>query len=289
MIRTTTILLGTTLLATLAATGAGAAATKGFVTVNDAKYPVTEAYIYEATWELPSPDGGPPKKLISINLSDTPFDVEALNGLGEPDIDIDLRNLDGALVLTLLVDTEGLLHMIKFAPPKAGTFSMLPVEETGVAFRREKGAAGAWTGHFTMAGDRRAHDFDPDNWPLITADVQFSAPLAPSREVVGQDLPAGGGEPGQAYIEFNRLIGGEAPAFRSTLRAALRRASERQPEQMSFAEVKLADATVTGGVTDGRRARVRVQGRLPNGDAAAFKVFMVLEPDGWKVDMMRPE
>jgi hypothetical protein len=107
----------------------------------------------------------------------------------------------------------------------------------------------------------------------------------------GQPLPAGGGEPGQAFLAFHaaRLKAdfGAMAKLLDDLNAAQLRDMQKDPDfKAMFAKWQKEwprRIAVTHGVLDGNNAMLQSQGKKPDGRVAQASVYMVKEDGTWKL------
>jgi hypothetical protein len=107
----------------------------------------------------------------------------------------------------------------------------------------------------------------------------------------GKPLPAGGGEPGQAYLALHaaRLKSDftSMAKLMDDLNAAELREMQKDPDfKPGFANMLKAlprALQVTGGLIDGNNAMLQSQGKRPDGSATHASVYMVKENGTWKL------
>jgi hypothetical protein len=268
---------------------AAAADTSGTFAVNGKSYPIAYAYAYDFPFQLPSGDGGVPESLSVVALSDRPFDAAALDRVCEPDIDIDMRAQTGAVSLNVMYGAkDGAARMLKYRVPSMGTFANTGPETDDAKLTLEKSSDGSVRGRLTIAGNAHMHEFDPDNIALVTADVKFDAKAPVSRDVKGEALPAGGGEPGQVYLAFNEKIGAkDAQAPLAMLRPALRDAMKSDDAPSPFQDIAMTSPKINRGVSDGQRARLWVSGQGVEGPISS-QVCLIKEEGKWLIDGFLP-
>jgi hypothetical protein len=266
------------------------AQTSGTFKVNDKEFAIAHAYAYDFPFEFPSLDGGEPEKLRVLALSDKPFDAAALDRVCQPDVDLDLRALDGAVVLNVLYGArDGGVRSLKYRVPGMDSFANTGLETDDGKFTLEKTEDGAVRGRLAIAGNAKMHAFDPEHIPLVTGDVKFDAKAPVSRDVKGEPLPAGGGDPGKTYLEFNASIGKDRKAPLAFLRGPMAQAIGEVPEDAPppFEEIKLGSPKIERGTSDGQRARLRVSGKGPEGPRTS-EVCMLLDGGRWVIDGFLP-
>lgn len=125
--------------------------------------------------------------------------------------------------------------------------------------------------------------------------AQFESPVMdavekPVNEVTGNQLPAGGGEPGKAYLEYDRAIQtGNIGALKKFA------PSDEAADQLDTAEAKkmiemmrgmrARDLKVTKGFISGDRATLIVEGKdSASGDVVTATVSMIKSGNRWKVE-----
>jgi hypothetical protein len=164
-----------------------------------------------------------------------------------------------------------------------GSFSATGMHE----FTREEGKAGTIGGKITSGGDS---EFAGVTWGYSAS---FRCPT-PGKEkpgaapaLAGKPLPANGGDPGKAYLAFQKaLTAGDVKKLKEL-------ASKERAEQMNdpeFAEMlpmiremQAKDIKITGGSVDGATATLLVTG-TSDGSQAKGTVHLVLEGKQWKVE-----
>jgi len=119
--------------------------------------------------------GGPEKmkwkKSTVLVLSDKPFDAAALAKLDPPVDALDRMVAAGAVMLTVIAGVGGKVDMLQLALPRSQTALQL---DTGVAtLTLDPPKDGKLSGRLVVKGDRKMHDFDPQNVPFVEADVRF--------------------------------------------------------------------------------------------------------------------
>lgn len=164
-----------------------------------------------------------------------------------------------------------------------GSFSATGMHE----FTREEGKAGTIGGAISSGGDS---EFSDVTWGYSAS---FRCPI-PEKEkpgaapaLAGKPLPANGGDPGKAYLAFQKaLTAGDVKKLKEL-------ASKERAEQMNdpdFAEMlpmiremQAKDIKITGGSVDGSTATLLVTG-TSDGSQATGTVHLVLEGKQWKVE-----
>jgi hypothetical protein len=129
--------------------------------------------------------------------------------------------------------------------------------------------------------------------PTYTVDLTFSAPVA--RRPDGTALPAGGGEPGKALIDFfdarrkkdwSALKGALSPAMTEMFVKSDNDDNENLTSMLDTLNFWLPaeDATITGGQLTGDMAVLDVEGVLASGIKALTLVRLIKGPSGWLFD-----
>lgn len=115
---------------------------------------------------------------------------------------------------------------------------------------------------------------------VTTAAAPKPAPLA------GKPLPAGGGDPGKAYLAYRNFIKkGDIPNLRKSLTAERAKETERPEFKEMFELVQAmqpADVTITGGSVDGDTATLLVTSK-ERGSNSKGTVTLVREGGAWKI------
>src|ERR1051326_8739677 len=125
-------------------------------------------------------------------------------------------------------------------------------------------------------------------------DVKFDAPFsaapkeADAASLKGTQLPAGGGDPGKAYMAYTKVLAaGDLKGLRKAQGAAARRGQalgrsqlkEKVPDDQAM---QAKNIKVTGGAVDGDTATLLATGK--DGDATTNgTITMVRESGAWKV------
>jgi hypothetical protein len=143
-------------------------------------------------------------------------------------------------------------------------------------------------GSVTMA---KPDDFFDEKYQYTaTFDLPVGKPAGPPPPPVlkGSPLPAGGGEPGKAYMAYLKLLaGGDMKAFLGGVSAARAKDASADPDfKKLFPMIQAMQPTgikVTGGALDGTNATLLATGR--DGDQTSNgKISMVKEGGAWKVE-----
>jgi len=125
-----------------------------------------------------------------------------------------------------------------------------------------------------------------------TFDVKFDAPFsaapkeAGAESLTGTKLPAGGGDPGKAYMAYTKVIAaGDLKALRKALSADRAKSLDDPEFKEMFPLIQAMQAKnikVTGGAVDGDTATLLATGK--DGDATSNgTITMVREGGAWKV------
>jgi hypothetical protein len=142
-------------------------------------------------------------------------------------------------------------------------------------------------GSITMA---KPDVFDGEKYQYnATFDLPISKPfVAPPPVLKGTPLPAGGGEPGKAYMSYLKLMAGsDLKAFLGAVTAARAKEAAAHPEfKDMFPLIKAMQPTsikVTKGAVDGTNATLLATGK-DGGQTSNGKISMVKEGNAWKVE-----
>lgn len=265
--------------------GSAAAAASGAFRVNDARFDIRHAYTWEAPFELPQPDG-PPIRLRFVALSDRPFDAAKLDLVLDPTADVDLMTVKGAVTITAGIDSKGSVHSLKYGLPGAPGFVMYDISLGDGALQAKEGV---YSGKLEILPNRQAHDFDPENWPLVEGSFEFEARDTRS-PLEGETLPEGGGAPGAAYRGFNdALVDGDANAIRSRLRSVWTEGGESSPDPLIWRDVMVKNLEILGGRADSSRAVLMGRGEADAfGGQADFRIYLIREAGEWRIDSFQP-
>ncbi len=147
---------------------------------NDQRFELKHAYAFQMNmpdFDAMSPEdlqAGPDKmkwkKSLTIALSDQPFDTEALAKLDAPFDVFDKMREAGAVLVVVSGGKDGKVESLRVVVPRrkmlvldtiVGTLTLNPPKEKKLS------------GRLVLKGDKKMHDFDPENIPLIEADVSF--------------------------------------------------------------------------------------------------------------------
>ena len=148
---------------------------------NDQRFTPEHAYAFQ----MKTPDldamspqdmqGGPEKmkwkKSTVIVLSDKPFDAAALAKLNPPFDALDRMVAAGAVMVTVIAGKGGKVDMLRLALPRSQTALELDTSTTTLTLDAPK--EGKLSGRLAVKGDRKMHEFDPQNVPFVEADIRF--------------------------------------------------------------------------------------------------------------------
>jgi hypothetical protein len=132
--------------------------------------------------------------------------------------------------------------------------------------------------------------FDEKFQYTATFDLSVSKPAGPPPPPVlkGAPLPAGGGDPGKAYLAYLKLVaGGDMKAFLGGITASRAKEASSDPDFKKLFPLMQAmqpkGVKVTGGAIDGSNATLLATGK--DGDQPSTgTITMVKEGGAWKVD-----
>jgi len=155
---------------------------------NDQRFEPKHAYAFQ----METPDfgamspkdmqGGPEKmkwkKSLTIALSDKPFDTAALAKLDSPFEALETMVGAGALVVTVAAGEGGKIDMVRFSLPRSQT--ALQWDESSATLTLDAPKEGKLSGRLVIKGDRKMHEFDPQHFPFVEADIRFMT-AAPAR------------------------------------------------------------------------------------------------------------
>ena len=118
----------------------------------------------------------------------------------------------------------------------------------------------------------------------IAYDFTFSAPVSDPNAPIGDALPAGGGEPGKAYLAWVKALHAGDLAKLKTMVPAEMAAQMDEPDAAEGLEfMKLmtpTDVKILGGSTDGTTAILKVEGMM-DGEKVSGEVTMQKMGDRW--------
>lgn len=154
-------------------------------------------------------------------------------------------------------------------------------------FTREDGPAGTIGGKVDSGGDS---EFSGITWGYSASfrcPIPGKAKPAEAVAAAGKPLPAGGGDPGKAYLAFQKALSAGDVAKLKALASADR---AKQMEDPGFAEMlpmiremQAKNIKITGGFVDGFDATLLLTG-TSDGNPATGTVHLVLEEKQWKVE-----
>lgn len=228
------------------------------------------------------------------------FDHDALAGVPAKDLDDAITSQifdhDSAeLRLRLSADGSVVEALQLYVPP--GNNRSLSSNEVGKLTLSGK-SPGNLGGQFKLDDDEE-----------LRCDVKFDLPMgagkapgpskptnagksaSPAKPATGQALPAGGGEPGKAYMALHRAV------MASDVDAMLSLVDAEQAEQMRQARsqpdfpktlemIKLfepAEVHITGGTVDGDSAELTIAGKDADGAVLTGEVKLTRSGGQWKV------
>jgi hypothetical protein len=155
---------------------------------NDQHFEPKHAYAFQMKtpdFDAMSPQdmqGGPEKmkwkRSLAITLSDKPFDTEALAKLDSPFEALDRMVAAGALVVTVAAGQGGKIDMVRVSLPRSQ--NALQLDESSATLTLDAPKEGKVSGRLVIKGDRKMHEFDPQNIPFVEADIRFMI-AAPAR------------------------------------------------------------------------------------------------------------
>ena len=122
------------------------------------------------------------------------------------------------------------------------------------------------------------------------------APAAPAKPA-GQALPAGGGEPGKAYLALRKAtLAGDVNGMLAQVKkenAARMRADMGKPEFPQMLELVKAmepkEVRIVSGSVDGDKATLKIAGKEADGAAMTGEVQLVREGGAWKVSAVNTQ
>jgi hypothetical protein len=118
----------------------------------------------------------------------------------------------------------------------------------------------------------------------FTYDFKFSAPLSDPNAPIGEALPAGGGEPGRAYLAWVEAIhAGDIERLKTMVPAEQAEAFESEDIQEELEFMKLmtpTDVKILGGSSDGETAILQVTGMM-DGEAIEAEVTLTRSDGHW--------
>ncbi len=146
---------------------------------NDQRFELKHAYAFQM--ETPDFDAmsaaGPGeadklkfKKTLAIALSDQSFDTEALAKLDQPFDAFDKMREAGAVLVVVAGGKDGKVESLRVVMPRR---KMLDLDTSVGALTLNPPKKDKVSGRLVIKGDHKMHDFDPENIPLVEADVSF--------------------------------------------------------------------------------------------------------------------
>lgn len=121
----------------------------------------------------------------------------------------------------------------------------------------------------------------------FTYDLTFSASLTDPNAPIGEPLPAGGGDPGRAYLKWVEAVHiGTLDALRSIVPPEMAEqldsiSAEEVQEQIEFMQFMTpTDVKVLGGSTDGEIATLDIEGMI-EGETVTGKITMTRMGEFW--------
>jgi hypothetical protein len=143
-------------------------------------------------------------------------------------------------------------------------------------------------GSITMA---KPDDFFEEHYQYnATFDVSVGKPAGPPSPAAlkGTPLPAGGGEPGKAYLAYLKLLaGGDMKAFLGGVSAARAKEASSDPDFKKLFPLLQAmqpkGVKITGGAINGNSATLLATGKSDT-QVSEGTINMVKESGGWKVE-----
>jgi hypothetical protein len=193
---------------------------------------------------------------------------------------------DDSAKLMLTLSPENLITQ-QFIWISPGTSLSYSSNEVG-KLQLNKGAANRMTGTYKYADDDAEGPVCDLTFDIALMGTRAEAPPPPPPP--GQPLPAGGGEPGKAYLALNKaILAGDLDALAQLLapeQAAEMQKARGTPEfaqQLEFMQAMTAkDVRIKGGRIDGNRAWLEFDGT--EGDLLrSGTVEMVREGGRWRV------
>lgn len=118
-------------------------------------------------------------------------------------------------------------------------------------------------------------------------DISFSAPITDPNAPIGDLLPEGGGEPGQAYLKWVETIhSGDIEALKSIVPAEMaaqfdQGTVEEAREEVEFMKLMTpTDVSIVSGSTDGETAILNIEGTM-EGEKVPVEVTMTRMGEFW--------
>ncbi len=130
--------------------------------------------------------------------------------------------------------------------------------------------------------------------PFFDKTYEFDLPFAVdllAGSLAGTPLPKGGGEPGKAYQAYMKAVAKKDPA--ALQKVVSTRKAEEIAEQVegeiwavvfdSTRTLEFETATIPGGLIQGDRAALDIEGKSYGGDKFRGRVFLIKENGVWKI------
>ena len=260
-------------------------AVSGSFRLNHVGYEMTSVYTWPSSFDMTELDGSV-VKIRFFAFSNRPMDAQTFDLLQDPNGDLDLAARLGAAVVSIGLDAKNKVHLFRYALPGATMFTVAD----GAGIEAEIGNEGdRWSGTIRIPGDEKLHAFDPDNVPLVQGELRFEVKDT-RRPFEGNPLPEDGGAPGRVYLAFNQsLLDRDRAGVLRGLRAIWTAAGPAAGEILLWKDVEMQNLELHGGRADDRRAVLHGSGSCEAyGGQSDFRVFLVREEDGWKVDSLKP-
>ena len=251
------------------------AANKGGGTFRKGTNKLTMKYV--CAYRLPARSG----QATKVYLTSHPLSCADFDGMFDPDSSISskMREANGGLVrITINEDgSEAGLYLDMNNP--SDSFNVSGSGDFAVTANTDKRIEGSWATKGPQEFFDKTFEFKM-NW---AADVLAGA-------VTGTALPAGGGDPGKAYLAYvNAVNKKDHKSLKKMLpqnRAESVYASEGsdyfEDSFKWYRESELVSAKVLSGWVNGETATLKVEGKLGSGDKAGGYVQMKREGGTWK-------
>ena len=135
----------------------------------------------------------------------------------------------------------------------------------------------------------RVHHLKPQEFfdDTYSYDFTFSVPLSDPNAPIGDPLPAGGGEPGAAYLQWIAAIhSGDLERIKSLVPPEMAEmvgagTPEEAQEELEFMQMMTpTEVKVLGGSSDGETAILEAEGTM-DGETMTFEVTMTRMGDSW--------
>ncbi len=236
---------------------------------------VERAYAFWVAEETPQ------ARRAIVLLTDRPIDAEAAAVALDPSAAA-REELDAAAggLVEIAVTAEGEAASIAFwqADPPAA-FTAVPAGSFELTVFGEERIAGSWQLAPGAAAESAEASFS----------LLFDSPISEA-PVRGKVLPAGGGEPGEAYLAYAAALrAGDVEVLRRLLGE---RAEEALPRDADAATLGVLvsllrggrplEPAVTAGLLRGGTAILWVEGRDDEGTRLRGRVLMAKTPQGWR-------